>query len=100
MKWTILSYGASIALTCAIRTLRSMLKPEGVLTVVWNGSCQTQRSTPAQVHTEKGRAAEDLLPRDISHVLWDYAAAHRSIVNRLTSKEFTVWAAPGEAYGR
>ncbi len=79
----------------AIRVLRGKLKRHKLRTVVWNDSCHDHKDAVAQVHAEKCRAAEDDLPRDIVHVLWDYERVHAPIVRRVAKKGFEVWAAPG-----
>jgi len=79
----------------AIRTLRKIVRKHHLRTVIWNDSCHFGDACLAQVHADKSRAAEDLLPRDIVHVLWDYERAHPAIVRRIAKKGFEVWAAPG-----
>jgi len=79
----------------AVRTLRKIVKRHRLRTVVWNDSCHFRRTMLAQVHADKCRDAEDHLPRDVVHVLWDYARAHPGIVRRIAGKGFEVWAAPG-----
>ncbi len=79
----------------AIKTLRRMLKEHRLRAVVWNDSCHFKKTSIAQVHADKCRAAEELLPRDIVHVLWDYGQVHPKIVRRIAGEGFDVWAAPG-----
>ena len=78
-----------------IKTLRGMIRKHGLRTVIWNDSCHDQITSIAQVHAEKCRAAESLLPKDIVEVLWDYGKAHAPIVKRIASQGFEVWGAPG-----
>jgi len=79
----------------AILRLRRIVKRHRLRPIVWNDSCHTQRISPAQVHADKCLAAEEHIPRDVVHMLWDYAGAHPRIVRRLVGRGFTVWAAPG-----
>ena len=79
----------------AIRILRAKVKRHGLRTVVWNDSCHFRKTMVAQAHADKCRAAEDFLPQDVVHVLWDYERAHPKIVRRVAGKGFEVWAAPG-----
>ena len=81
----------------AIKTLRRMVKEHGLRAVVWNDSCHSEKTAIAQVHADKCRAAEELLPRDVVHVLWDYGRAHPAVVKRITGEGFDVWAAPGRS---
>jgi len=79
----------------AIKMLRKIVKRHRLRTVIWNDSCHFRKSSLAQVHADKCRAAEGLLPRDIVQVLWDYSRAHPSIVKRVVDEGFEVWVAPG-----
>jgi hypothetical protein len=79
----------------AIEILRGITRRHRLRTVIWNDSCYFGRDVVAEVHADKSRAAEDLLPRDVVHVLWDYERAHPAIVRRIAAKGFDVWAAPG-----
>jgi len=79
----------------AIKRLRRMVKKHRLRTVIWNDSCYSSDHHIAQVHAEKCRAAEKLLPHDIVQVLWCYERAYPSIVRRLVNGGFDVWAAPG-----
>ena len=79
----------------AVRTLRGIVGRHGLRTVIWNDSCHSARTSGAQVHADKSRAAEGLIPRDIVQVVWDYGHAHPSVVKRLVKEGFEVWAAPG-----
>jgi len=83
----------------AIKTLRKIVKRHRLRTVVWNDSCHHRSESLAQVHADKCRAAEDLLPTDVVQVLWDYSRAHPSIVKRVAGKGFDVWVAPGRDVG-
>ena len=81
----------------AIKILRRLVARHKLRTVIWNDSCYfNNKRAIAQVHAEKCRAAEEYLPRDIVHVLWDYGQAHPAIVKRLTKQGFAVWGAPGQ----
>jgi len=88
-------YRSLVQYVDAIRILRAKVKRHGLRTVVWNDSCHDRKDAVAQVHAEKCRAAEDLLPHDIVHVLWDYERVHPKIVRRIAQKGFETWAAPG-----
>ncbi|MFH0965829.1 MAG: hypothetical protein V2A58_17670 [Planctomycetota bacterium] len=79
----------------AIKTLRRMIRRHHLRPVIWNDSCHDSIDALSQVHAEKSRAAEDFLPRDIVHTLWDYARCHPALARRITSKGFELWAAPG-----
>jgi len=79
----------------AIKTLRKMIRACGLRTVIWNDSCHDSMGAVAQVHADKCRAAEDLLPHDVVHTLWDYVRAHPGIAKRVVGKGFTLWGAPG-----
>lgn len=79
----------------AVMTLRRMIKKHGLRTVIWNDSCHDKKTSIAQAHAEKCRAAEKLLPKDIVEVLWDYEKAHAPAVKRIVAQGFEVWGAPG-----
>lgn len=79
----------------AIKMLRKIVKRHRLRTVIWNDSCHFRKDSLAQVHADKCRAAEKLLPHDIVQVLWDYGRAHPSIVKRVVDEGFEVWVAPG-----
>lgn len=80
----------------AINILRRLVAKRKLRTIIWNDSCHFKKTAIAQVHADKCRSAEERLPRDIVHVLWDYGQAHPAIVKRLTQQGFTVWGAPGQ----
>lgn len=77
----------------AIMTLRSGLKKRGLNTVIWNDSAH---SGSALVHAEKSFLAEEKLPKDVVHIVWDYSRARPEIIRRIRDKGFSVWAAPGQ----
>ena len=79
----------------AINILRGLVARHKLRTIIWNDSCHFKKTAIAQVHADKCRSAEEHLPRDIVHVLWDYNQAHPAIVKRLAQQGFTVWGAPG-----
>lgn len=79
----------------AILTLRQMVSDLGLRTIVWNDSCHRARTKVAQVHADKCRTAEEHLPKDIVHILWDYGNVHPEIVKRVVGRGFECWAAPG-----
>ncbi len=78
-----------------IMTLRRMIKKHGLRTVIWNDSCHNRKRSIAQVHAHKSIAAELLLPKDVTHMLWHYGRACGPAVKRIASEGFEVWAAPG-----
>ena len=78
-----------------IKALRKMIRKHRLRAVMWNDSCHDSITAVAQVHAEKIRAVEDLLPKDIVQTLWDYAHAHPAIAKRVVGKGFGLWAAPG-----
>lgn len=82
-----------------IKRLRSILKGHGLRAVIWNDSCYEDRDVIAQVHADKSRAAEALLPKDIVQIPWDYDLAHPAIVRRLVRQGFECWVAPGRDKG-
>jgi len=79
----------------AIKILRRMLKKHCLRPIIWNDSCHHKDTAGAQVHADKCRAAEELLPHDIVQMLWDYRRAWPSIARRVAERGFEVWAAPG-----
>ena len=81
----------------AIKKLHNGLKQRGMRTIIWNDTALTGSML---VHAEKSLAAEDKIPDDIIHVVWDYAQAQPKIVNRLVKKGFEVWGAPGRSAER
>jgi len=78
-----------------IKKLRRIVKKFNLRTVIWNDSAHDNPGSIAQVHAEKSLAAEKLIPRDIVHMPWAYGFARPSVVKRLVSEGFEVWAAPG-----
>lgn len=81
----------------AVKTLRRVIKKHRLRAVIWNDSCHFEKTAIAQVHADKCRAAEALLPRDVVQVLWDYGRAHPAVVKRIAKEGFEVWAAPGRS---
>ena len=71
------------------------LQKKALKTVIWSDTAYENRNVIAQVHADKSRAAEQLIPKDIVQVLWDYDLVHRGIIKRLTDQGFEVWMAPG-----
>ncbi len=78
-----------------VLTLREIVSSLGLRTIVWNDSCHHMKTKVAQVHADKCRAAEEYLPKDVVHILWDYGNVHPDIVQRVVSRGFECWAAPG-----
>ena len=76
------------------------LEGKGIRTMVWNDTPYENRDVIAQVHADKMRAAEPLLPKDIIHVVWDYDLVHEGLVKRLSDYGFSVLVAPGGNPGR
>jgi hypothetical protein len=76
----------------AILTLHAGLKERGLRTVMWKDE---QTYAAADVHKEKSRAAEKVIPRDIVQVVWHYRTVLTDVLRRLTRKGFEVWGAPG-----
>ncbi len=81
----------------AIKKLQAGLKQKGIRTIIWNDTALKHHML---VHAEKSLAAEDKIPKDIIHVVWDYAHAQPKIVKRLVKKGFEVWGAPGRSVER
>ena len=72
------------------------LQNKALKTVIWSDTAYENRNVIAQVHADKSRAAEQLIPKDIVQVLWDYDLVHKGIIKRLTDQGFEVWMAPGK----
>ena len=75
----------------AIKVLRGLVRKHGLRSIIWNDSCHFAPENCQQVHADKSRDAEKLLPKDVLHVLWHYGRAYAPIVNRLRKQGFDVW---------
>jgi hypothetical protein len=76
----------------AVCRLRAGLRKRRLRAVMWKDS----HAWPAvQCHTEKARACERSIPRDVVQVPWDYRKVQPGEVRRLVRKGFEVWGAPG-----
>ncbi len=78
----------------AILTLHEGLARRNVTPIIWNDS---PHAGAALIHAEKSLAAEDSIPTDIVQVPWDYRRRRPEIIERLVSKGFPVWGAPGRS---
>ncbi len=78
-----------------ISFFHSYLKSKGLQPVVWNDTAYENRDVIAQVHADKMKAAEPDLPKDMTHIIWDYDLVHEGLLQRLTDFGFEVWVAPG-----
>jgi len=79
----------------AIKKLRRRVKKFGLRTVIWSDSAHNNIRSMAQVHAEKCIAAEELIPKDIVQMPWQYGRCNSAPVKRLVQRGFEVWAAPG-----
>ena len=77
----------------AIGTLHAGLKKRDLRTVIWNDSACGWPA--ADIHKEKSLLAEELAPKDVIHVVWDYAGADPKIFRRIRTRGLDVWGAPG-----
>jgi hypothetical protein len=77
----------------AVKTLRDGLKERGLQTLMWNDSACGWPA--AEVHKEKSLAAEERGPKDVVHVVWDYARVRPAILKRVRERGLEVWGAPG-----
>lgn len=79
----------------AIIELHRGLSQRNLRTIIWMDTRQDPRG---EVFSEKHRAVEDKIHRDIVRTVWDY---HRvtdpEIISRLVGKGITVWGAPGHS---
>ncbi|MHB9026644.1 MAG: hypothetical protein ACYC7E_21135 [Armatimonadota bacterium] len=77
----------------AIRTLRDQLAARGLRPLIWNDS--TCDWPAAEIHKEKSLYAEERVPTDVVQVLWDYWDVRPEAIDRLRSRGFETWIAPG-----
>ena len=85
------SYGLYVE---AIKTLHANLTERHLRTLIWNDSACWWRQ--AAIHKDKSLAAERELPRDVTHILWDYEDWDGEVsLRRIRKAGFDLWGAPG-----
>jgi hypothetical protein len=76
----------------AIKILREGLRDRGLRAVIWNASALAAREFEA--FKEKSMVAEEAIPRDVVHVLFDYRRVQPEIFRRILGAGFDLWGAP------
>jgi hypothetical protein len=79
----------------AIRTLRAGLRRRKLRTIIWNDSGSGPGWSIAVHHREKSLAAEQVLPKDVVHVVWQYRSVPTADIKRVAGLGFDLWGAPG-----
>lgn len=80
----------------AISRLHDELTKRSLRTVIWNDSAC--RAPEAQVFVEKSAVAEQRIPKDIVHVVWEYSGeGYQEALERVRARGFDVWGAPGRS---
>jgi hypothetical protein len=83
------SYGQYVE---AIKTLHAGLRARSLRTIIWNDSAGTSPETA--IHRDKSMMAEQAIPNDVVHVLWDYHDVKISVMRRIRDAGFDLWGAP------
>ena len=79
----------------AIKVMRAGLRKRKLRTIIWNDAGAGPGWNIAVHHREKSLAAEQALPKDVVHVLWQYRSVPTADIERVTGLGFPLWGAPG-----
>ncbi len=84
---------SSVQWARAIKTLRDGIRRRGLRVLHWTDVAYPRGR--AWIHAEKCLAAEPLVPKDVTQVVWDYDSVQPEILKRLRKRGFDCWIAPG-----